>query len=255
MANSIDNNFSNELFQLHKENLKNLRKVQFTTNDSSILHSQIIPFASYSPWLNDQQFMVVYNQIKENTLVDIYRCFELWNLVSNLKNVDGNILEVGVWKGGTGALIASALRNISTNSKVFLVDTFEGVVKAGEYDTTYKGGEHADTSVSIVGRLIEKLDLNNTKIVKGIFPDEVNLNAELSKIRLCHIDVDTYQSAKDVFEAIWPQIEIGGFVVFDDYGFWGCEGVTVLCNELQQQITNGSFIHNLNGHGIFIKHE
>jgi O-methyltransferase len=45
---------------------------------------------------------------------------------------------------------------------------------------------------------------------------------------------------------------LGGVVVFDDYGCWGCEGITELCNELN--IKNGTFIHNLNGHGIFVKH-
>jgi hypothetical protein len=102
--------------------------------------------------------------------------------------------------------------------------------------------------------LIDKLNLKNTTIIKGIFPDDVDLSNKITKLRFCHIDVDTYESAKDIFGVIWPQIAIGGFVVFDDYGFWGCEGVTILCNEIKSQVENGSFIHNLNGHGIIVKY-
>ncbi len=39
--------------------------------------------------------------------MDKLRCYELWTLVAqSCKLSDGDILEVGVWRGGTGALIA-----------------------------------------------------------------------------------------------------------------------------------------------------
>jgi O-methyltransferase len=38
------------------------------------------------------------------------------------------------------------------------------------------------------------------------------------KFRLCHIDVDVYQSAKDVTEWIWERLVSGGIIVYDDYG-------------------------------------
>jgi O-methyltransferase len=92
--------------------------------------------------------------------------------------------------------------------------------------------------------------LKNVRVFEGIYPEEVFLPNEI-KLRLCHIDVDTYQSAKDIFIHVWPKINKGGCVVFDDYGFWGCEGVTALCNELN--LSDGVFIYNLNGHALFIK--
>jgi hypothetical protein len=36
------------------------------------------PPANYAPWQGDEAFMDIYNQVKKNTLVDIYRCYELW---------------------------------------------------------------------------------------------------------------------------------------------------------------------------------
>jgi len=71
---------------------------------------------------------------------------------------------------------------------------------------------------------------------------------------LCHIDVDTYDSAKDIVEWVWPRLSVGGAVVFDDYGFVRCEGVTKLVNELSSD-NDKLFIHNLNGHGLIFKRD
>ncbi len=42
-------------------------------------------------------------------------------------------------------------------------------------------------------------------------------------------------------------------VVFDDYGFFGCEGVTQAVDELVAQREDVTFIYNLNGHAVLIK--
>jgi O-methyltransferase len=236
-----------------KKIIATLKDIELTILDESIRHEIIVSNATYSPWGNDQLFLKTYNIIKNNTLVDIYRCYALWDFLMQNNDVQGHILEIGVWKGGTGCLLAKAASMKLPDYKVYLVDTFEGVVKAGSEDTNYKGGEHADTNKEVVLQLIEKLHLSNTKVLEGIFPDDINFN-ELNienQVKLCHIDVDTYQSAKDIFEYIWPHIIKGGAVIFDDYGFWGCEGVTKLVNQIKP--INAVSIYNLNGQSIFIK--
>ncbi len=117
----------------------------------------------------------------------------------------GGILEVGVWRGGTGALMARKAALDGSGDPAYLCDTFEGVVKAGAQDTLYKGGEHADTSPNVVEDLVQKLDLKNVRILKGIFPDETaHLIDPGVRFRLCHIDVDVYSSARDVMKPwIW----------------------------------------------------
>jgi O-methyltransferase len=243
--------FVKETISLYKKQLELIRSFKLSENERNISHQHIVSYATYSPWLDDKAFLEVYEVIKENTLVDIYRCYDLWNFIKRNHTLTGDILEVGVWRGGTGCLMASAAQRYS-NGKVYLADTFTGVVKASGQDTTYKGGEHSDTSIDVVHKLVKRLDLQNTNILVGIFPDDVNLGPLNDvRIKLCHIDVDTYSSAKEVFDYIWPQMVRGGAVIFDDYGFWGCEGVTKLCNEYS--LTDATFIHNINGHAIFIK--
>lgn len=218
---------------------------------SEILHHRVLPFATLAPWLADAEFMRLYEQIKGHTLVDIYRCHELWTLARQAADVEGDVLEVGVWRGGTGAILARALQGIP-QKRVFLADTFEGVVKAGEQDTRYKGGEHADTSLEMVSDLMQSLGLDNTTLLKGIFPEDTQ-HAVPGKIAMLHCDVDVYSSSKDIVDWCLPRLSVGATLVFDDYGFFGCEGVTKFCDELRQ--TRGfRFLHNLNGHAVFVKY-
>jgi O-methyltransferase len=136
-------------------------------------------------------------------------------------------------------------------SEVFLCDTFTGVVKAGHSDDAYKGGEHADTAESSVRALAEKLGVR-VRVLKGMFPDDTGNEVENRTFRFCHIDVDVYQSARESTEWIWPRLITRGVIVYDDYGFAGCDGVRKFLDEWQS-VANCIFMHNLNGHAVVIK--
>ncbi len=217
-----------------------------------ISFSKVKPFANYEPWKLDTEFLTLYRSLRGFTLVDIYRCYELWTLINEVKQLDGDIIEVGVWRGGTGTLIAKKASLLGLKSTVYLCDTFSGVVKAGDKDTDYTGGEHSDTSSDLVKKLLEKNGIKNTEVVTGIFPDDNRELFKNKKFRFCHIDVDVYQSAKDVFNYVFPGMPVGAMVVFDDYGFKACYGVTKFVDE-NRGLADRIVIHNLNGHAIIVK--
>lgn len=197
--------------------------------------------------------MDAYNIIKNSTLVDIYRCYELWSLIKQTQRVPGHAIEVGVWKGGTGGLIARQLSLCAPEKKIYLCDTFSGVVKASEKDTFYQGGEHADTSVDSVKQLMKSLAVDEQiSILQGIFPEDTGPEVGHELFSFCHIDVDTYLSAKHVFDWISPRLSVNGVVVFDDCGTWGCEGVTDLVLEIANNPCYFLF-YNINGHAVFLK--
>jgi O-methyltransferase len=251
MANEKNTKAYIELLRNERKKILNvLRETFFTQLDNTIVHKQVIPSASYSPWESDKDFIKVYKHAKSNTLVDIYRCYELWSLALGTQNLEGDILEVGVWRGGTAAILGEANKK-SKNSVLYLADTFKGVVKAGKNDTLYKGGEHADATENTVKKLLQLCGVSNYQLLKGIFPDSFGNKLKIKKLKVCHIDVDTYGSAKSVFEYAWPKMVSKGIVVFDDYAAWGCEGVTKYVNSLK--LNDGVFIHNLNGHAVMIK--
>jgi O-methyltransferase len=173
--------------------------------------------------------------------------------VGESKKINGALLEVGVWRGGTGGLIAKKAEIEGIKDTVYLCDTFAGVVKAGIHDSRYKGGEHADTSKELVEELIsKKLNLSNVKILQGIFPEDTGHLVCDQQFRFCHVDVDVYQSAKDIIEWIWPRMSAGGIFVCNDYGFPSSAGVTKFANE-ERQKADRVVIHNLNGHAVIVK--
>jgi O-methyltransferase len=216
-------------------------------------YQSIYPLADYAPWSVCTEFLSTYRTIRHHTLVDIYRCWELWALVEQTAKWQGGILEVGVWRGGSGVLMAKRAAMSGGTSPVFLCDTFEGVVKAGAYDGFYRGGEHSDTSPKIVEDLARSLDVGNVRILKGVFPNDTAHMIDLRTVfRLVHIDVDVYQSAKDVMGWIWERLVPGGVVVYDDYGFKNCDGITKFVNA-QIGETDRLVLHNLNGHAIVVK--
>lgn len=215
-------------------------------------YGAIQPYATYTPWDADAEFLQTYRQIENHTLVDKYRCFELWNLVDQSRKCEGALIEVGVWRGGTGALIAKRARLSGIVDAVYLCDTFSGVVKASDKDSHYIGGEHSDTDKRVVEALLDQLELSNVVCLAGIFPEQTGEKIKERSFRFCHIDVDVYLSAKDIAEWVWPKLSVGGVIVFDDYGFEGCDGVTRYVEE-QLYMPDRAIIHNLNGHAVVVK--
>jgi O-methyltransferase len=210
------------------------------------------PVSDYRPWEIDDAFGRAYASIREHTMVDIYRLYELWQLTAQAVKVPGAVLEVGAWRGGSGALTAARLRALGEKRHVYVADTFAGVVKAGPRDEYYRGGEHANTSADTVRDLFSRLGLEHVSVLEGTFPEETADQVESAQICLCHVDVDVYQSAKDVASWVWPRIPIGGILIYDDYGFYGCEGVTALVDE-EYGLRDRAVVHNLNGHAVVIK--
>jgi O-methyltransferase len=212
----------------------------------------VLSCATLQGWHLEPDFLELYRRVHSNTLVDHMRCYELWSLVAETAKVDGDILEVGVWRGGTGCVMAARAQMIGRKGDVFLCDTFRGVVKAGTSDATYKGGEHANTNIGIVNQLLMENNVHNCIILQGIFPEETGDTIASRRFSLCHIDVDVYESARDIFDWVWPRMPIGGVVVFDDYGFKNCIGIAMLGEDLRAR-QDLVFIHNNNGHAILMK--
>jgi O-methyltransferase len=223
-------------------------------DSESLAYAPVMPTATYSPWHADASFNEAYEAVLGFTLVDKYRCFELWKLVEqSAKLPSGAILEVGVWRGGTGALIAKQAKECGIPGQVYLCDTFVGVAKAGQKDSGYRGGEHSDTTLQVVEELVfQKMNLDNVRILEGVFPDQTSHEIKDSEFRFCHIDVDVYQSAKDTVNWIWDKMVRGGIIVFDDYGFVGCDGITKYVEEIMSY-NDRIVLHNLNGHAVIVK--
>ena len=145
----------------------------------------IISTAFYAPWKDNKDFTSIYNKVKELTLLDHARAYTLWYLSNDLKNVNGNIFDLGCLQGGAGFIMSKANKKGVT----FLFDTFEGFLEEGKF---HKKKHFVYEDINKVKRNLKKLKLKNTKVFKCKFPLGINASIKNKKIKLCHIDYGIY---------------------------------------------------------------
>ena len=97
--------------------------------------------------------------------------------------------------------------------RTFLFDTFSGFKKN---DGIHKKETFYFDDISLVKKNIIKLKLKKISVHKSHFPRK--LKFPINKVKLCHIDVNTYESTKEVFEFVDKKLIKGGMVIFDDFG-------------------------------------
>ena len=163
-------------------------------------HTTLVSAAIYSPWRVDREFQSVFEIIKDSTLLDEMRLYELWRLAGQVGHIEGDAIEVGSWRGGAGGLIARRIADRLSSAHTYLCDTFTGVVKAGANDPTYRGGEHADSSPDMVRSLADQLKLRTVEVLAGIFPDDTGDQVQERRFKFVHMDLDVYQGSRDAFE-------------------------------------------------------
>ena len=180
----------------------------------------------------DVAFLSVREIAKNYSGMDEFRMFQLWHLMGEAAKLDGgDVIEVGCGHGGSGFVIATQARRSGVRDRIYLCDTFDGLVKAGPRDTL-KNGEMRGPTRADVENLMRQYSVPNVIVLEGIVPDDFALGHMAITFRFAHIDVDIYQSAKDAFEWLWPRMVKGGIVVLDDYGEADCPGITELVEEL-----------------------
>jgi len=157
----------------------------------------------------------------------------LYDLVRRaaILRLPGDIVECGVWNGGSAAIMGVALmeeRQHTQERTIWLFDSFQGLPPPGQKDGDFeknfyfKGWSTGD--VALVEEIFNKVGfpLEKIMIVPGWF-DQTLKRSAVKNIALLHIDADWYDSVKTALEAFFDRVVPGGFVVFDDYGYWqGC---------------------------------
>ncbi len=209
-------------------------------HDEIIISSQF-----FAPWNKDKEFKDFYSKIKDLTLLDIKRSYTLWYFSKNLKNISGEILDVGCCEGGSGFILSKA----NKKGSVYLIDTFEGLI---EKDENYKKSDMFFDDIPAIKKNINKFNLKNIKIKKCFFPK--NFKTKIKKIKICHLDVNTFKSTKNSFFFIDKKMIKGGVIVFDDYGIYTNKNIINFIEFNKKYIIkNYNLIYNFMGQCILIK--
>jgi heptosyltransferase-2 len=165
------------------------------------------------------------------SLLDPARFLALAVLVRlSAKNSPADIIELGVYKGGSSALMALVLRGADLVRPLHLCDTFEGMPKTLDWQY-HKEFDFADTSLESVSARLTKLDPQFPfRFHQGLFSETL---PKLAVPRFCfaHVDADLYESVRQACEFVYPRMEKGGFIVFDDYGCPTCPGAKKAVDE------------------------
>ncbi len=175
----------------------------------------------FSPWLGYGDFKKYYELAKKGTLVSPDRCWVLYSLCRQSLSIGGDIWECGVYKGGTASMIAQLIKDFAPDRRLHLFDTFEGMPETDSSIDIHKKGDFSDTALESV-----KAYIKNEEVViyhKGFIPDTF-IGMEQAQIAFAHVDVDIKQSVLDCCAFIFPRLALGGFLIFDDYGFPSCPG-------------------------------
>lgn len=207
--------------------------------------------STYAPWKQDPKFLATYEIIQDHTYLDKYDGWVLWQSIEQVSKLQGCLIEVGVWKGGSAALIASRAHQCGITDTVYLCDTFRGIVKSTTQEPGYPDGFLAEPR-STVEQLLQKFSVGNVRIFEGIFPEETAHLITEPKIRFCHIDVDVYNSARDIFAWVWQRMVVGGIIIYDDFADASTLGLIRHVQETRMR-DDLIFVHNLSGQAMFIK--
>ncbi len=220
--------------------------LKFFLDINSKSNEIIISRATYAPWKVEKDFADLYPKLMFLTLLDERRLFTLFSIVQQTNHMNGDILEIGCMRGGAGILMSK----VKSKGRAYLIDTFDGFHEEEKY---HKKNIFIFKDINKLKKNIKDFKLKKTYVLKQVFPNKKKLK-NINKLKVCHIDVNTYQSTKNSYNYIKKKIVKGGFIVFDDYGIFGVEQVTKFVNTIKIKDKKlFHFINNYMGQCILIK--
>jgi len=182
----------------------------------------------FSPWLGYGEFPKYYDLARKGSLVSADRCWILYSLCRQSLRLDGDIWECGVYKGGTAAMLAQLVNDYALAKHLRLFDTFQGMPETDRSIDFHYKNDFCDTTLAEVKNYVKHSDV--TVYHQGLIPETFK-GLGNSLIAFAHIDVDIRQSVTDCCDFIFPRLSVGGFMVFDDYGFPACPGARKAVDE------------------------
>jgi O-methyltransferase len=203
--------------------------------------SSDISFEALRQWAWNAQFRVeqeILNQpslrnfgldwpSEAETMIGLCRLDNLHYCVADVlhRNVPGDFIETGVWRGGACILMRALLGVCGeTKRKVWLADSFQGLPKPdaeafpadlGDQFWTYSELAISLDTVKANLRRYGWLD-QQVCFLPGWFRDTLP-NAPIERLAVLRLDGDMYESTIVALRALYGKISPGGYVIVDDY--------------------------------------
>lgn len=189
----------------------------------------------YTPDFTEEE-VALYQQVKPYTMTSISSVVSIVHSIKYIveNNIEGDIVECGVWRGGSVMAVALFLKSIGeTNRRFYLYDTFTGMTEPTEKDRQFDGklakqvwqestnGAWCHASLEDVKNNMASTGYPADKIhyIEGMVEETIP-NTLPEKISLLRLDTDWYDSTKHELEHLYPLLAPHGILIIDDYGHW-----------------------------------
>jgi len=187
----------------------------------------------------DEGFLPIYQKSKAYTLTDLGAMYGFYSATKHIAehNIAGDIVECGVWKGGSSMISMLTLQQLNDTSREFyLYDTYAGMAGATSHDVSVHGKVATEQTARFQKNDINewcyspldevKANIKSTfypddkiQYVKGLVEDTIP-DVMPDTIAILRLDTDFYQSTYHELNHLYPNLVVGGVLIIDDYGHW-----------------------------------
>lgn len=134
---------------------------------------------------------------------------QVMSLVDAVKNIPGDMAELGVWRGASAKVIAAR----APERVLHLFDTFDGLPNPSGTDSSrFRKQQYRHTLEEVEAYL----RTDNVRFHKGLFPETAK-DVSNARFAFAHLDADLYESTKAGLEWFYPRLNKGGILVSHDY--------------------------------------
>lgn len=196
------------------------------------------PAAETPPTDLDEAMLELLRAARPFSLTTSHRLASMLDVVCHVHraNIQGSIVECGVWRGGNMLLAASALQSLGDTSRdLYLYDTFEGMTKPTDIDCDYLGqaagtllaqaprgaGIWCEAGINDVKRTMNGsgYPAERMHFIQGPVEETIPRVIPVA-IAVLRLDTDWYESTKHELHHLFPRLVPGGVLIIDDYGHW-----------------------------------
>ena len=193
-----------------------------------------------------------------HTMIGLKRLDNLQMCIEKIiaDRVPGDLIETGVWKGGSTIFMRGVLMAHGENSRrVWVADSFQGLPppKSDVYPDD-EGDIHftidsLKISLEQVKENFAAYGLLDDQVVflKGWFSDTLP-SAPIDQLSVLRLDGDMYESTMVALENLYPKLAVGGFVIVDDYCITSCKKAVA---DYRKQKGIKDVIWDIDGTGVY----
>lgn len=180
-----------------------------------------------------------------NSLVHIFQCLKN----AARLNLDGIVLEFGMFKGGTTMLMSRFIESLGKDWKVFGFDSFAGFPAPRSPLDMYAHPDCVFLDEALVRRVFEG---RNVEVVAGDIVETVD-KIRGKPVILAFVDTDNFSPAHAVLDVIQDSVVVGGAIVFDHFA--GRERFLYTLGEriAARRLLDDDRYFNLHDTGVFLR--